>query len=310
MSLTTREVPGRLEPSTVTWGRRHCRSVLCVADVASSLNSTYFDLNSTTLLTFVEKKHYVWFNVAAAGVDPAIAGQTGIEIAIAAGASAIVVAAAIKVAVDLLTSDFNITVVDGAGLISIENLSIGPITAETDSGATGFTLTELTDGIGGALGDTTGGITFNMETSTVEIKSDQKGDYVLDEVFTGAALSMDMSLLEMSVSKWATIVGGVAGDNFTPSGGTEVTGMGTDKTFKNATTFAGELVLKPLSTIAGDNSRNITFWLCAPVPSSINYSGSDVQAMSVVFKAFFDQTKNTKVNMFVFGDSTQSGFGI
>jgi hypothetical protein len=307
MALTTREVPGRLEPSTVTWGRRHCRSILFVADVSSSLNNTYFDLNSTDS-SFSEVKHYVWFNVASAGTDPAISGKTGIEVAIAANDSAITIAAAVKTAVDALTTKFKTSSVDGSGSITIENLYIGPITDETDSGSAGVTYTVDLEGIGGNLGDTTGGITFNMETSAVEIKSDQKGDYVLDEVFTGAALSMDMSLLEMTAAKWAMIIGGVAGDNFTPSGGTEVTGMGTDKTFKNATSFAGELVLKPLSTLAGDNSRNITFWLCAPVPSSINFSGTDVQAMSVTFKAYFDQTKNSKVNMFVFGDSSQSGF--
>jgi len=306
MSLTTREVPGRLEPSTVTWGRRQCRSVLCVPDVAGSLNDKYFDLNSTDT-SFDEVKHYLWLNVNSAGVDPAIAGQTGIEVAVATGATAIVIAAAIKVAVDLLTTKFKITAVDGAGLVTIENLNIGPVSTEADSGTTGFTLTELTEGIGGDLGSTTGGITFNMSQETTEITSDQTGSQILDEVFTGAALSMDMSLLEMSVAKWAMVVGGVSGDNFTPSGGTEVTGMGTDKTFKNAINFAGELVLKPLSTIAGDYSRNITFWLCAPVPSSINFS-SDVQAMDVTFKAYRDTTKNSKVDMFVFGDSTQSGF--
>lgn len=67
--------------------------VTTVADVAGSLNSTYFTLNGADGINY-----YVWFNINSAGVDPAIAGRTGIQVAAATGASANTIAVAINTA--------------------------------------------------------------------------------------------------------------------------------------------------------------------------------------------------------------------
>jgi len=310
MACPINEVPARLEPSRVTWGRAQCRSLTTVADVALSLEDTYFDLNGvdTTLAdnVFTEKRYYVWYN-GGTGSDPAIAGKTGIEVTYVSGDLASVIATKTQLAIDAL-SDFKAEV--SIDEVVIFNKKIGSITAELDSGSTGFAFTVGSIGFGGDLGKTSGGISFNMETSTVEIKADQTGDLLLDDVFSGAALNIDMSLLEMSAANWALIVGQGVGSNFTPSGGTQVTGMGSAKVFKNATSFAGQLVLHPLSVEDTDKSRNLSFWLSLPLPSSINFSGTDVQVMEVQFKAYNDKTKNPLVDMFVFGDQSQEGFDI
>lgn len=73
-------------------------SVTTVADVAGSLNSTYFLLNSVTTY------YYIWFNVNGAGVDPALAGKTGVPVALATGATANAVATAIAAQLTLLTT--------------------------------------------------------------------------------------------------------------------------------------------------------------------------------------------------------------
>lgn len=59
-----------------------------VEDIAGSLNNKYFLLNSENDTT----EYYVWYNVNAAGIDPSLAGKTGIAVPLATGATANTVA--------------------------------------------------------------------------------------------------------------------------------------------------------------------------------------------------------------------------
>lgn len=72
-------------------------SVTTVADIANSLNNTYFQLWSAVDKT----KYHVWYNVSGGGVDPAPLDSTPIEVAIMTGDSANVVALATKLTIAL-----------------------------------------------------------------------------------------------------------------------------------------------------------------------------------------------------------------
>ncbi|MBM4285580.1 MAG: flagellar hook protein FlgE [Deltaproteobacteria bacterium] len=130
LQLTYTKDPGTAEVSQVT----------CGADVAGSLNSTYWNLSSPTT------NFYVWYNVGGAGVDPAIAGRTGIQVNIAAGATADQVAAATQAVLDA-RADFACT---AAGpVLTITNETSGVAAAPTD-GTTGWgagSFTEITPGV-------------------------------------------------------------------------------------------------------------------------------------------------------------------
>jgi hypothetical protein len=305
MAINAKNVEIKLEAVNAFWGREHCRSVKTVADVSSSLNDTYFDLNAMGADYETETLYYVWFNVGAAGTDPSIAGKTGVEVAISANDSAATVASAIQSAVDALGL-FDATV--SGDLVTIENVNMGKITVETDSGSTGFTLEVLRLGLGGDLGKTAeGGTSLSFEADTVQLTSDQTGSFPLGDVMRGAVIGAEMTLIEMTKDRWETVVGSVIGDIHTPSGGTSLVGIGEDKLYKNLIDYAGKLILHPISLEDSDKSRDVVFHKCAPVPSSINFSGSDVQGMEVTFNAYLDQSGNvnSKINMFSFGDHTQ-----
>ncbi len=110
-------------------------TVVCGADTAGSLNSTFFNLYSAGDAT----KYYVWYNVNSAGVDPAVANSTGIEVAIATGALATAVATATQLAVDALVP-FIATV--NSATVTIRNATSGVTTNASDgTAATGFTIT-------------------------------------------------------------------------------------------------------------------------------------------------------------------------
>ncbi len=80
-----------------TTGREEDTDVTMRADSGGDLNSKHW------LLDIPNQGYYVWYNINAAGVDPAIAGRIGIEVAAATDAANTVVATATATAIDLIT---------------------------------------------------------------------------------------------------------------------------------------------------------------------------------------------------------------
>lgn len=291
MAVTSSNI--KLEPCDVFLGKRHEGTATFVADSGGSLNNKYF----TVLINGVS--HYVWFNINAAGVDPAPAGMTELaEVAAATGATAATLATGAAAAIN--AAALGVTASAASGLLTIKHLAIGLGTI--GAGNSGFTVAQTATGEKTDLGATSE-IAVALEVAVAEITASQLGTQKLDEIFTGANATVSMSLMEMTVAKWAKIVGGFTGSNFTPAGGDEITGYGEFKNFKNASAYAMELVLKP--TGSTDDLRNLHFWKAYPIPSSINFSGEEPQVMEVEFRCLRDETKDTKINLFAFGNAAQ-----
>lgn len=119
-------------------------SVQCVADVAGSLNNKYFLLNAAEDST----EYYVWFNVNSLGVDPAVAGKTGLEVALATNATASAVASAIQTVVDA-EADFVASA--ATSFVTIENADPGSTTDATAVNS-GFTILVTQQGYGALVG--------------------------------------------------------------------------------------------------------------------------------------------------------------
>lgn len=109
-------------------------NVTTVADVAGSLNNTYFLLSAANGGT----SYYVWLNINSAGVDPAIAGKTGIEVDAATGASANAIATAIRSA---FSGNPDFTASGATNQVILTQAAGGPGTALSDGAVpTGFTF--------------------------------------------------------------------------------------------------------------------------------------------------------------------------
>jgi len=122
-------------------GTKEVTSITCVADVSSSLNSQYFLIGSA----YDRRLYYVWYDVDAAGVDPAISGRTGVKVSIAENATANQVATATAAALDAL-ADF-VAPAPGAAVVLVTRAAGGPSTDAADGvAATGFTITTPTQG--------------------------------------------------------------------------------------------------------------------------------------------------------------------
>lgn len=115
------------------------QNIATVADSSGSLNSTYFTFNSAGNL----QGFYVWFNINSAGVDPAPAGLTGIEVSAATGVTANNLATAIRSAIAANAAAASYFTVSGAtNHVILTGLQIGTSTNAADGTApTGFSFT-------------------------------------------------------------------------------------------------------------------------------------------------------------------------
>ena len=301
---TTRRIDAQLEAAEARWGKQHCRTWAAVADSSGSLNDTYLDLNLIGY-DFAEDKYVVWFNVNSLGTDPSIAGTTSIEVPLATDATAAVVAAAIKTAID--TADVPVIVSVSSGVVTLTNQVQGAITAETDSGSTGFTLTVGTVGLSVELGATSGPLELTLNTETVPLTSNQSGSLIGSEVYVGSAAEITMSLIEITKERFDTLIGEVTGDSVTPVSGTKVAGFGESRLFQALDELGGQLILHPIRWPDSDKSADVIFWRSAPKIESLNFDGSAAQEMAISFTAYLDRSYNTSINLFAKGDWTQKG---
>ncbi len=130
------------------------QTITTVADSAGSLNSKYFLISAGNLGV----NYYVWMNVNSVGVDPMVAGKTGVEVDLATGATANDVADAVAAALDALAGF--VAPNPAAAVITVTNADAGPFIPASDSIAapTGFSF---------AVTAPTGTITVTPKTSGI-----------------------------------------------------------------------------------------------------------------------------------------------
>lgn len=133
-------------------GRKQAQTVTAVADVAGSLNSTYFLLSSVNTSTKAQKNFYLWLDNGS-GVDPAVPARTAIHVTYSNDDTANTLATAIRAALNALSGDFVATGSNAAVIIT--NVAFGPVTAAADGSApTGFSFGSATAGIASNLNNT------------------------------------------------------------------------------------------------------------------------------------------------------------
>lgn len=295
----TQRIDAKLEAANVYWGRGECRNVLFVDDMAGDQSGKYFDLNVIEG-DGSEKAYYVLLSDGTA-VDPMPAGKTKIEVVYTSGDSATTIASLYVTAlanVECFVEDKN----DGS--VDVENWYPGSVSTEDYSNAVGLTKTVEQAGFGGFIGKTSDAISLSMETSTVEIVSDQTGGLLGDEVLLGNASTITANILEMTADRWKSLLGRAAGD-FVEGSSSDVVGLGESKLFQNLSSYDGLLILHPIRLGANDRSADWVFWRSVPLVQETSFSGTEPQTLSVEFKAYLDSRINTKVNLAARGDWTQ-----
>lgn len=133
-------------PSNVA-ATREVQDVTCAADTAGSRNSTWWKFYTAGDVN----GYYVWYNINAAGVDPAPAGLTGIEVAGATGATATTLGGATRTAVAASAAGSYVTVSGGTTHCILTNKQPGECTAAGNGTASaGATFSVTTTGTFGS----------------------------------------------------------------------------------------------------------------------------------------------------------------
>ncbi len=286
-----------LKPTDVFLGLRNKDEVTTVADVAGSLGGTSWHFEKVALDGTVTQ-YYVWYD-SGADIDPAPAGRTGVQVVYTSNDSAEQIATLTETA---LSSLGGFAVRRSGSVLTLSNGAIAAQNAAADVDS-GFSFSNLVIGEKTDLGSLDGAPDFSPSFSFVDVKADQLGETLLDQIQNGVNLEVTMSLLEVDQAKWSKIVGDVAGDSFTPGGGSLMVGVGTSKRFNNMKQYSKELVMKPSNS--SDDLENLTIYNAFPDLTSITYSGTELHKMEVTFKAFVDTSKNDKLNLYSYGDSSQ-----
>jgi hypothetical protein len=290
---TTQRTEQVLEAMDWYFGARECRSITFVNDTAGDQEDLYFDLNAIDE-NYAEKKYYVWLD-AGTGTDPSVAGKTGIQVVYTSGDSASVIAGLAQVAIDAVVN-FNAEV--SAAVVEIENKFLGDIATEDYSNAGSISGAVNKAGFGGKLGAiASGGGSVNTSQELEDIKSDQTGEIILDQIIKGSSVSIDLSLNEMNTARWESLIG----EGYGAKEGTSV-GYGTSKLYKSSFDFAGMLIGTPVRLPLSDRSADIVLWKTTPNMNSIAFSGSEVQSAEFSFVGLKDSTKPSTVDLFARGD--------
>lgn len=289
----------KLEAVRAYWGTKYCREITFVDDVAGSLQAKYIILK--TVNSNLEPVSV--FIVSTGG--PNFSGQIQETLTFANGDDAYTIADAFKLLIETELSDYFEVEMNAEGDgVNLKNRFIGAASGDQGTLVTaGVVVTEHIIGIGGELGRTAqGGSTVSLESQTVEIKSDQTGELVLDDIAVGNSVSVEMGLIEVSKERLETIIGGVAGDKFSPEVGTELVGFGQSRLYQSFANLGGSLILHPIRLPMSDKSYDVVIHKCAPLPNDINYSGSDQQVLNVSFKAYLDPSVDESINLIAWGD--------
>ena len=153
------------------------------------------------------------------------------------------------------------------------------------------------------LGSTSGGVEVAVEVQSTDIVTDQDGTAPVDAYQTGTSITVTMTLLELNSDNYNEMIGDATGGNYTPGGGTEVSGYGSSRDFGSMLARCKQLKLKPVG--AGDETTNWTFFKAIPIVESLAFAPDAAKTMSISFRVFKDSTKNSAISYGCYGDATQ-----
>ena len=183
-------------------------TITCVADVAGSLDNTYFEFD-VMLAAGTIKKYFLWIDVDAAGGAPTPApvaygdARTAAEVDISSNDSANTIAAAIKLVIDALDDVTCANPGAPSPTLTITNDQNGAVDDTHDgTGATGFTFVTSTNG--------RTKIEINFHEDTIE---GQNFGFHVQRILTGQDRNMDIFGITIAVYEMTCEEGGVAEEN-------------------------------------------------------------------------------------------------
>lgn len=295
----------KVKPQKVYFGKDtyQVQEIICVADVASSLQNKYFVFHDEA-----GAKRYAWFNVGGAGVDPAPAGSwTGHAVAITANSSATAVATALA---GVLTAVTGFDATASGFSVSLVATVYGYAQPARDIN-TGFSFEVTTWGDEASeVGCIEGDIEISGFTQQkLEITCHQSGSTVLDERITGYdKLEIGLVLQETSKAKLKEAFVRLGMGSFTPVGADkeEVFGYGPANVGGANPKFY--VRFHAVDADVSNKAEDYNFWKCEMQIDTLNFSGENVSTIPATLTVYPDDTKPAGIQFFMIGDAVKAGY--
>lgn len=289
----------KIESANAFFVRRQKSCIDLEGATPAALADTSFVVSST------EASYQVWFNFDGTGAAPTPAnGETLVEVAVATGENVKTMAEAVSAAVDALTGaegkEFY-TKIENCECVCIEAFKPGEVLAATADVDTGLPIETQRVGSFSDLGCLAEDFSLETEVETTDITCHQFGSTPVDRIVTGITAEIELGLLDSSPERFKDLVGQGIGGTCTPVGGTELVGLGSGSLGKSAFDVGGELRFVPV----GNEDDAYIFPLAVPNFSSISFSATESQVMTVTFSILLDQCTKEQINFFYRGKPDQ-----
>lgn len=230
-------------------------------------------------------------------------GERLITVAVSTGDSASVMATAMAAAID---ADGAFTSSASTTLVTVKGAAVGEAVDPSDVDS-GIAITVCYKGKDFYLGLLEGEPSPTMEPQVFDVMAHQTGTTILSKLVQGFTANVETVMQETTKSQLRELYK-IYGEAFTPSGGTEVYGVGTGSIGKNMITEAARLEFVPRNSLGAELSYNYTFRLAIPVPGSLLFSGENPRTLTVTWDVLPDLTATrSKLDTVVIGDINQTG---
>jgi len=289
-----------LEAAFVNFGTPECRKVTFVDDVALSLEDEYWEFN-TTDFDGVETEYEVVLD-GGSGTHTVTPGKTLITVTYTSGDSASTIAGLFKTALDAI--DGIKSVDNGDGSANYENWYSGAVTAEDNANAPSLTFAQLLVGDGGNLGASEA-IEVSFGTETVELTANQFGATIIGESFAGNSIEITTAFFEVDASLREQLLSST-GATEDLGGGKKFSGGGEGKLFQNLDDSSKRMIIHPIRNASDNRDDDFVVWRAVFKPDSYNFDGENQRALSGMFSGFLDASKKDSINLYGFGDWTDS----
>lgn len=286
-----------ISPVNVYWRIEH-QSIIDHSGLVDP-DGTYYDVPDSTGAVA-----RVYFDLdGGSAVPSAPAGGRLIEVDVTTGDAASVIAAAAQAAIDA-DGAFNASV--SGNLVTIDGAAVGEAADPTDFDS-GVSITVCRRGKNFDLGLLEGEPSPSFEPSNFDVTSQQTGTTITAKLVQGFTASVETVLQETTKSKLREMYK-IYGEAHTPSGGTEVYGVGTGQIGKNLVIEGARLEFVPVNVQSDELSYNYTLRLAIPTPGSLVFSGENPRTLTVTWDAIPDLTATRPdLDMIVVGDISQTG---
>jgi hypothetical protein len=263
---------------------------------AASLGGKYFVISNSA-----GTRYKVWFDVDNASTEPVVASTTSLAVELLGTDAPASIATKLAAAVNaVVAAGYTGTVSSSTTIVFIyDDTSLINAPEQGTAGA----LLNLTRGqIGGSidLGLLDGDVTFDPSVETLDVTAHQTGLVVQSQLITSIGGTVSLTLKEYSPALYRAIYEAIGGKVAT----TSVVGFGSEMVGRNLLGSAKRLTLHPVYKAAIDLTEDYTVWKAVPSLGSITFSGENPNTLPLEFTAYIDDSKNSAVNVWAYGDVT------